>query len=351
MTAYTQRSNPAERVAQLELDDIASFIQSELNSAQKALSHVGGCVENIILKRIFIARLKFVFNKINQAADPYAMLDEFRKKQSSGNLAGVSMMAASADGHAGFADASGVIDGLKKARPPGKPVLLYAPCGGFMLPPSPKQQATAARLAAASDCELVMAKHRFAPEHPYPAAPTDLADQYEALLEGGVRPSTVVMSGDTSGTAITLSALLILRERGTPMPAGVILFSPWADLSLSGWSYITQSVSSTSPYRMEIAAFCARLYLQDTLPTDPGASPAFADFTGFPPLAVHTSKFDIRFDDALKIIENAKAANVPCKINYWDSPRHHLERFNSKDARKSFELASDFIQKVSDFSA
>ena len=97
---------------------------------------------------------------------------------------------------------------------------------------------------------------------------------------------------------------------------------------------------------MEIAAFCARLYLQDTLPTDPMASPAFAKFDDFPPIAVHASQHDIRFDDALKIIENARTANVPCHINYWDSPRHHLERFNSKDARRSLKLAAEFISEV-----
>lgn len=97
---------------------------------------------------------------------------------------------------------------------------------------------------------------------------------------------------------------------------------------------------------MEVAAFCARLYLQSTLATDPMASPAFADFKGLPPMSVHASRYDIRFDDALKIIENAKAANIPCRVNYWDSPRHHLERFNSKDARKSFELAASFVKEA-----
>ena len=67
-----------------------------------------------------------------------------------------------------------------------------------------------------------------------------------------------VLGGDSAGATLLLSMLLMLRERGETMPAGALLFSPWTDLAMRGWSYVTKGVSSDSPFRMETAAFAAR---------------------------------------------------------------------------------------------
>ena len=36
----------------------------------------------------------------------------------------------------------------------------------------------------------------------------------------------------------------------------------------------------------------------------------------------------------------ADKAGVPVRVNYWESPRHHLERFRSRQAKESIELAA-----------
>ena len=144
-------------------------------------------------------------------------------------------------------------------------------------------------LPLASAPTPVMGAHRLAPEHPHPLPVEDLAGHYRSLIEDGVPETSIVVGGDSAGATLLLSMLLMLRERGEPMPAGALLFSPWTDLAMRGWSYVTKGVSSDSPFRMETAAFAARLYLGDTLPTAPEASPAYADLEGFPPIAVHCS--------------------------------------------------------------
>ncbi len=222
-----------------------------------------------------------------------------------------------------------------------QPVLLYIPGGGFMLPPTPRQRSIAATLAEAFGARAEIGQHRLAPEHPYPVPVEDLCAHYERLAgDDGVHAKRLVVAGDAAGATLVLSMLLALRDRGAPMPAGVLLFSPWTDLAMRGWSYVTKGVSSDSPFRMETAAFAARLYLDDTLPTDPGASPAYAALDGFPPMAVHCSRYDMHFDDAVRLAEQAEAAGVPVRVNYWESPRHHLERFRSRDARESIALAA-----------
>lgn len=348
MTAatYTTSVDPMRRLAALEDVDLARFIHSEAGAIERWWSHTTARAENILIERVFISRLKKIFGDLQDPSRADTMMADFRRQQRDGKMAGLSMMA-SADGAPTInQENAGRVDAWRLARNPDERTLLYAPCGGFILPPSPKQVTTAERLAGACECRLVLAEHRLAPEHPFPAAINDIADHYERLLDEGLHPGSLIVGGDTSGAGLMLSALMELRDRGVTMPAGMLLFSPWVDLSMSGWSYITGSVSTTSPYRMEVAAFCARLYLQDALPTDPLASPVYGDLSGLPPLAIHSSRYDIRFDDAVKLVEKAKRAGVSCRINYWDSPRHHLERFKSRDADRSLEIAADFVRDV-----
>ena len=227
----------------------------------------------------------------------------------------------------------------------GSPLLVYVPGGGFMLPPIPRQLQLAERLAQACGCRAVVPEHRLAPEFPFPLPVRDLADHYQALLRAGHDPNRIIMAGDSAGATLMLSALLEIKSRKLPMPAGAILFSPWTDLAMRGWSYVSKSLSSDSPFRMETAAVAARLYLGDTLPTDPRASPAYADLSGLPAMAVHCSRFDMHFDDAVGLSEQASDAGIPIRMNYWNSPRHHLERFRSRDAQASIEIAAGFVRE------
>ncbi len=311
--------------------------------------------ENWVMERAMMHHIKTSFASVDSEAGAEALLRKFRSLQSSGDLSGldtgklITVEMSPADGQTmmELRTSQTTTNKAHMARPKGR-VLLYAIGGGFILPPAPRQITLVGELADAIGCAPVIARHRLAPEAPFPEPINDIADQYETLLETGHAPEDIVFGGAMAGATLILSTALTLRERGLPQPAGILLFSPWGDLSLSGWSYITRSATTASPFRMETAAFCARLYLQKELSTHPLASPVFADLTGLPPIAIHTSKHDMHFDDALKLVENADDAGVEAHIRYWDSPNHHLERFNRREKQKSFELARQFVESLSE---
>lgn len=337
-----------DKIARLEAEKIATRIVSKAGFYTKTWCNFQARFENIIFERIMMARIKKAFSFMGDDAATSAYLDKMRSDFASGKKGNFTVTSASSE--APYMD-GGVID-MDGAQEVGghhygeqqKPVLLYVAGGGFIFPPSPKQGKMTNKLAEACQCKLVFGKHRLAPENPFPAACEDIADQYESLLNT-MPPERIVVGADTAGASILFGAIQILRKRKIPMPTGMLLFSPWCDLSLSGWSYVTRSATSASPFRMESAAFCARLYLDSTLATNPLASAIYADFDGFPSMCIHTSKYDIHFDDAVKLAENARRASVHVKMNYWNTPKHHLERLNSKDTENSFNLAAKFVEQ------
>ena len=46
-----------------------------------------------------------------------------------------------------------------------------------------------------------------------------------------VKPSHIVIAGDSAGGGLSLALLQVIRDTGLPMPAGGVLISPWCDLT------------------------------------------------------------------------------------------------------------------------
>ena len=333
-----------QRLLVLVQDGLARSMGTQQRSVLFQIRRLLARIENRAIETILLNRIKASFPLLDQPEALTAMLQRYRSGYLSGKFSTLSMASQPARRLPEVEDAP--VDSYWLTQPrKDRGVLLYTAGGGFILPASQRQINCAEQFAEHAQCDGILNGHRLAPEHPFPKPIEDTVALYRWLLEQ-YRPEQITFSADTAGASITLGALQVIRRENLPQPACVVLFSPWMDLSLSGWSYITKSSTSESPFRMETAAFCARAYLGDHMATDPLASAIYADLEGMPPLAIHTSRSDMHFDDALRLVENANHAGVTAEINYWDSPRHHLERFNDAQAKQSLSLAAKFVQRM-----
>lgn len=341
------RTYTGQRLAVLEADKIARRYSVRASRLNRGLDHLLARIENGVIERILLSRLKTALRHAYSTAAAERHVAEMRGAYDSGTLE--TLPSFTPRGMTVFPQPQPPRPDADADRPKhgsgNRPVVLYVAGGGFVMPPSRKQKAMIQRLAEAIDCEIMLITHRLAPEHPFPAAPEDFVARYESLLEDGYDARDIFLAADTAGASIVLGAVQMLKRDGVQLPAGMVLFSPWCDLSLSGWSYITRSITSQSPFRMETAAFCARLYLQDEPVTTPMASPVFADQSGWPPILIHTSENDIHFDDAIRMAENGRKHGCDVRLNYWDSPRHHLERLSAEVHAQSAGEVNAFINR------
>lgn len=341
------RTYTKQRLAILESADIARRYSVRANLLKRGLDHLLARVENGVIERILISRLKTAFRHADSTTAAELHIAQMRGGYESGALE--TLPSFTPRGIGAFSRPQPPKPGHAPDRsrhPSGnRPVVLYVAGGGFIMPPSRKQKTMIQRLAEAIDCEIMLVTHRLAPENPFPAAPADFVSRYAGLLEDGYDARDIFFAADTAGASIVLGAVQMLQQDEVELPAGMVLFAPWCDLSLSGWSYITRSMTSQSPFRMETAAFCARLYLQDEPVTTPLASPIFADQSGWPPILIHTSENDIHFDDAIRMAENGRKQGCDVRLNYWDSPRHHLERLSAEVHAQSAAEVNAFINR------
>jgi acetyl esterase/lipase len=232
-----------------------------------------------------------------------------------------------------------------KGEPHG--AVFYVHGGSFIAERSARLTAMVAQFAARANARVFAPGYRLAPEHPCPAAVEDIVAAYRWFREH--HPDVpIVALADSAGSAILLAALQALRDDGERLPEGVVLLSPWVDLSLQSWSIVAASMTGTTGSSMEALGLMAHLYLQGRSAVDPLASPLFGDFAGFPPMLIHASKGDILFDDAVRLAERVRDAAGDLTVRLWSAETHVWEATSSARAKESIELAAQFIQRCLD---
>ncbi len=226
---------------------------------------------------------------------------------------------------------------------PGR-VVLYFHGGGYIAGSPESHRPLTARLADAGEASVFAVRYRLAPECVYPAAVRDGIDAYRGLLTSGVAASGVVLAGDGSGGGLAFAVLLAIRNAGLAMPAGIAAMSPWADLSLSGWSLL-QNQKSDPALHWELLFQCARHYLRKSNPSDAYASPAFANLKDFPPIMVHAGSAEILRDDASKLGDRAADAATPVSVEIYDGMGHLFQADpKSSEAKVSLSRLGQFIR-------
>jgi len=164
--------------------------------------------------------------------------------------------------------------------------ILYFHGGGFIAGSPRTHRSLVARLCDQGFARAYSVAYRLAPEYLFPAGLRDAVDAYRALLQKDVDPASIVLAGDDAGGGLAFATLLAIRNGNMPLPAACIAMSPWVDLTLAGWS-ILSNAKTDAVLAWDLLFLTARHYLKKQNPADPYASPIYASFRDLPPVMVH----------------------------------------------------------------
>jgi monoterpene epsilon-lactone hydrolase len=203
--------------------------------------------------------------------------------------------------------------------------VLYLHGGAYVMGSAASSVGLASEIARRSRARVITLDYRLAPENPYPAAIDDALAAYRALLDE-VDVSEIAFAGESAGGGLVLATLIAARDAGLPMPASAAVFSPFADLTLSG-----ESITSRRAVDPALTVDGLRLrggeYAAGSDPTVPTLSPVFADFTGLPPLLVQVGSHEILLDDALRVAERAARDDVEVALQVTPGVPHVFQGF------------------------
>jgi acetyl esterase/lipase len=205
-------------------------------------------------------------------------------------------------------------------------VVLYFHGGFYVLGSPATSAALSADIARRTETRVVSVDYRLAPEHPYPAALQDAIAAYRRLLDAGIPAARIAFVGESAGAGLAAATLASLAGEQLAQPACAVLFSPYADLTLSGPS-MTGKASVDPAFTASEVAVRAADYVGAADPTDGFISPIFADLTGLPPLLIQVGTYEILLDDALRLAARAAADDVAVTLEATPGVPHIFQGF------------------------
>ncbi len=243
-----------------------------------------------------------------------------------------------------FAEAEvGGVPVLRLEAGQGSPIILWFHGGAYCVGSPRTHAALAAAMALRIGAGAVLPDYRMAPEHPFPAAPEDALAAYAGLLSEGVAPGRILLGGDSAGGGLAFAALHMALARGLPPPAGVVAFSPWADLTGSGESLRSMAWRDAL---IPVARFAEirGLYLGGADARDPRASPVFGCFAGAPPVLIQASAAEVLRDDARMMADRLRADGVPVTLDVWPGVPHVWQILQGRlpEADRALDCVAEF---------
>ncbi|PQE24569.1 lipase esterase protein [Rutstroemia sp. NJR-2017a WRK4] len=213
------------------------------------------------------------------------------------------------------------------------------------------------KLAKLCGGRVLSLRYRLAPQNPFPAALLDCLVAYLNLLypppgsfHTPVSASHVVFSGDSAGGNLSLALLQLLlhfqrthttitwngQAHEIPVPAGLALNSPWADITCSSPSHESNSKydyippPSFAPNGMTFPPCSiwptepprSNIYVEDALICHPLVSPLSAkSWAGAPPMHIITGQ-ELLADEDKTIASKAASQGVVVRYEEYEAMPH-----------------------------
>ncbi len=227
-----------------------------------------------------------------------------------------------------------------------KYVILYCHGGGYSTGSSLYARTLTSKLAASTSMDVLCFDYRLAPEHPYPAALEDAMKAWNHLMLLGYGARDIIIAGDSAGGNLALALTLKLQEEGRLLPRGLVLLSPWTDLTSSGKSYQTKALVDPVLDKdyLERAISDYTKGMEDL--QSPFISPLFGDFTGFPPVYIQVGDNEILLSDSESLHKKMIKENVSVKLDHFRGMWHVFQMSPVKAAYEAMDKVAEFIYDI-----
>ena len=220
--------------------------------------------------------------------------------------------------------------------------------GAFFLGSLKTHRAFLTQIAARTQMQVLHVDYPLSPEHQHPEAIDALFDIYTTLLDQGVQSKDIILSGDSCGANLALALALRIQQEKLPQVSGLILLSPFLDLTLTSES-LRYNAQHDALLSIETLETGIDYYVPKNMDkSDPTISPLFADLTGLPPILVQVGSKEILLDDAQRFKERAEQANVKVHFKIYTGMWHNFQMFSAwfDEAQQAIADLAEFAHQL-----
>ena len=225
-------------------------------------------------------------------------------------------------------------------------VILYAHGGGYTCGGLGYARILAAKLAVATGFSVVSFEYRLAPEHKYPAPLEDGMKIWNYLMDKGYSSDKVLLAGDSAGGNLVLCMTMKLIKEELLSPKGLILFSPWTDMTATAKSYEKYKEKDPILTKEYIEGVRDAFIGEDADYADSKYSPLYGDFTSFPPTLIMVGRNELLLDDSVQLQKKIKNAGGEAIIDIEKDGWHVYQQMPLPIATRAMKRVADYVSKI-----
>ena len=202
-------------------------------------------------------------------------------------------------------------------------LIVYTHGGGYTVHSAQSTLLISAPLAHDTGLRVISVDYTVAPRGKWQQVTSEVISVIQALQAQGYDLRRMAMFGESSGGGLAAATVLKMRDLGLGMPAAIALWSPWADVTEAGDTYVTLKaadaiLSYERQLKPSIDAYAAPADQQH-----PYVSPVYGDFAkGYPPTLIQGGTKEILLSDFIRLYQALDGAGQTVKLDLYEGLTH-----------------------------
>lgn len=202
-------------------------------------------------------------------------------------------------------------------------LLVYTHGGAYTFYSSRSAMPSSALVAARTGLRVISIDYTLAPHARWQQITDQVLAVFQALKAEGYPARRIAIYGDSAGGALAAGAVLKMRDRKMDMPAAVVLWSPWADITETGDTYATLKDVEPSYTYARLLGPAAAAYANPADQKHPYVSPVYGDFSrGFPPTLIQGGTREIFLSNFVRLYRALDDAGQAVTLDLYEGMPH-----------------------------
>jgi epsilon-lactone hydrolase len=203
-------------------------------------------------------------------------------------------------------------------------LLVYTHGGAYTLFSARSSLGSALVAASATGLRVISIDYTVAPNAKWDVITDQVISVFKALQKDeGFKLKNIAIYGDSAGGGLAAGAVLKMRDLGLGMPAVVILWSPWSDITDVGDTYHTLRLADPAYLYEKHLKTSADAYADPKDQKNPYVSPVYGDYSkGFPPTIIQGGTKEIFLSNFIRQYQAIDSAGGIAKLDIYEGMTH-----------------------------
>lgn len=226
-------------------------------------------------------------------------------------------------------------------------ILVYVHGGGYTILGANSTLNNSVPISNTTGLRVISIDYSLAPSSKWNETTGEVVSVVKALKDQGYSLDNIAMYGDSAGGGLVASSVLKMRDEGVGIPAALVLWSPWTDVSLAGNTYST--LKKADPFISEaMLKNMGRAYANITDQKNPYVSPVYGNFSKeFPPTLIQVGTKEVLLSDSVRLYQALDQADIPVKLDVYEGMPHVFQTilFGTPESSLAISKTNEFLKE------